>query len=83
MSTIAMSEILVLLNEAGIEKNVEELEPSTSLLDQGLDSLDMMNIYFQIEEKFGISIGEESIGRGEWNTLNSILESIKKSLPQD
>jgi len=79
MSNVTLKDILDLLEEAGIESDVNELNPSEPLLEQGLDSLDMMNVYFQIEEKYGISIGEEDISSGEWDSLEKIASGISKN----
>lgn len=79
MSKVTLDDIVELFDEAGIESNVSELDPKKALLDQGLDSLDMMNVFFQVEEKYGLSVGEEEIAAGDWNSLEKIVESVNKN----
>jgi acyl carrier protein len=58
------------------EFDAATLKDDVPLTEQGLDSLDMMNLYFQIEEQFQLKISEESLEKNEWNTINKILSKI-------
>lgn len=77
MSTVSKNDILALFEAAGIDK-VNSLDPTTPLTEQGLDSLDMMNVYFQLDEKYGVSIDDDDIGSGSWDSLDSILAEVNK-----
>lgn len=44
--------------------------------DIGFDSLDMIGFYFQIEEIFGVSVGEEDIDSGKVATFGGMVEHI-------
>ena len=50
-----------IINNSGILNDAEELDQSKPLADQGLDSLDLVNVYLQVEEKFGIKIPDEDL----------------------
>jgi len=64
----------MLQNEIRID--LEELDYSESLSEQGLDSLDLVTILFTIEEKFSIKIPEEDINEGKLSSINSIVSYI-------
>lgn len=61
------------------EIDPEALKEDIPLNEQGLDSLDTMNLYFQIEEQFKLKITDESLENREWNTINKILSKINES----
>lgn len=64
------------MNLPGID--VDSLSTDTSLLEQGLDSLDMMNLYFQIEEQFDKQIEFDAAGdeMNKWNCIADIVEQL-------
>jgi len=59
--------------------DVGGLNDDTPLDKQGLDSLDIMNLYFQLEETFGIKISEDSLQEDEWRTISDILKRINET----
>ncbi len=70
-----------------IEKVLEDSDVEVSLLDpagmldaQGVDSLDMMNIIFQIQDDYSIEISEDSLEEGKWLTIDKIVESLNEML---
>lgn len=59
-----------------LKVDVKEISEDTTLvLDLGADSLDVMRILMNIEEKFGIIIDKKSINQIE--TVNDIMKLIK------
>ena len=66
----------MLQNEIRID--LEELDYSESLSEQGLDSLDLVTILFTIEEKFSIKIPEEDINEEKLSSINSIVSYINE-----
>ena len=60
--------------------DIENIKTSEPLAELGLDSLDMMNIYFDLEETFLIKISEEDIGTQNWVTIDSIVHNINMLL---
>lgn len=49
----------------------------------GLRANDLLYLYFDIEEEFGIRIPEEYIIGGKFSTLNNILEMIQNELDRN
>ncbi|MDK2955050.1 MAG: Phosphopantetheine attachment site [Desulfovibrionales bacterium] len=80
MSKVTVQDVFKLFEAADLDIDVTELDPAAPLLEQELDSLDMMNVYFQIEETYGISVGEDSIASGDWDTMQKIADSLNASL---
>ena len=71
-------DILEIMLQNEIRIDIEELDPSESLSEQGLDSLDLVTILFTIEEKFYIKIPEEDINEGKLSSINSIVSYINE-----
>lgn len=69
-----LEEVLEIINDIGLMVEVESLDPNTSLSEQGLDSLDIVNIYFNIEEKYDVKLPEGP--DDQLKSLNSIIEFI-------
>jgi acyl carrier protein len=51
-----------------------KLQPSATLEDIGLDSVDLVSVVFAIEEKYGIEIAEDAFARTD--TLSVVLAKI-------
>jgi len=71
-------DILDIMLQNEIRVDLEELDHSESLSEQGLDSLDLVTILFTIEEKFSIKIPEEDINEGKLSSINSIVSYINE-----
>jgi acyl carrier protein len=56
--------------------DIEKIDTSIPLAEQGFDSLDMMNIYFDLEENFSIKISEEALETQNWFIVDSIVQNI-------
>ena len=66
-------ELLDLIAEEALIDRAK-LEPSATLEDIGLDSIDLVSSVFAIEEKYGISIPEDAFSRAD--TLGVVLAKI-------
>jgi len=71
-------DILDIMLQNEIRVDLEELDHSESLSEQGLDSLDLVTILFSIEEKFYIKIPEEDINEGKLSSINFIVSYINE-----
>ena len=75
---IEAQDILTIIRENDIKVDVEKIDLSMSLREQGLDSLDMTSILFSIEEKFDKQISNEDINREKLLSVDSIVSFINK-----
>lgn len=71
-------DILDIMQQNEIRIDLEELDYSESLSEQGLDSLDLVTILFTIEEKFSIKIPEEDINEGKLSSIDCIVSYINE-----
>lgn len=58
----------------GLLIDTEKLVSDKPLAEQGIDSLDMINIFFKLEENFKIKISEEDIEKIK--TIDDIVEYV-------
>lgn len=63
----SISKVDIFIND-GVNKTFKELE---------IDSLDLMNILLEVEEKFNISIPEDDLIKPN-ETVNMLIEQISK-----
>lgn len=82
MSKVTHEDVIAIIKGTGVRLDWEKLDPKESLADQGADSLDMINIIFAIQEKYGIEITDESISDGEWLSIEKMVMNLNKSLQQ-
>jgi len=66
-----VKEIIV---EADVLGDVDEMKSDVALSEQGIDSLDVVNVYLLLEEKFDVQIPDEDLDKV--TTINSIVEYI-------
>ena len=70
--------IIGLIQKAGISVDLNDIDNSIRLRDQGLDSLDMMSLFLLIEESFNIIIADEEYKILE--TVDEIVVFLKQKL---
>ncbi|AHE67631.1 acyl carrier protein [Legionella oakridgensis] len=56
----------------------EKIDINKDLVEQGIDSLDMFDILFKLQEEFNIKISEESIANNEWTSISKIISQLNK-----
>jgi acyl carrier protein len=61
-----------------LNDDVENLANDLDLQDQGIDSLDMANIYLMCEEEFGVKIPDEDLDKVK--TINDLVNYINEKL---
>ena len=64
--------------EAEVLGDVNEMKSDVALSEQGIDSLDVVNVYLLLEEKFEISIPDEDLP--QVRTIDNIVEYINNKL---
>jgi len=82
MEQVRKEDIIRVLKGININADLEALDPSVDLVSQGVDSLDMMNMLFKIEEVFSIKITDDSVDNGEWLTIDKMVKNINELLVQ-
>ena len=73
-----------MINEADVVEALKDLDcVDTSILqmdvdfsDQGMDSLDVIQIIFAIQEAFDVEISDEEIGDKKWNSVQKIVMQL-------
>lgn len=80
MTMATPQDILSLLCEMHSKAAVGSLGPDDNLLENGIDSLDMMNLFFSLEERFAVRIVmDEAAYRAEdWATARAIAENVNR-----
>jgi acyl carrier protein len=58
--------------------NIDNIKSDVLLSEQGIDSLDIVNVYLSLEEKFGIKIPDEDLDRVQ--TIGAIVEYINNKM---
>lgn len=66
------------IEQAEVLGDVSELKNDIKLSEQGIDSLDIVNVYLLLEEKFGIKIPDEDLDKV--TTINEIVEYVNSKL---
>ena len=74
---VTPDDIIAVIKEAGVTADVSKIKGSTSLKAAGIDSLEMMNVFMGIEEKFRIRIPDQEIDR--LDTIDQIVEYLQKN----
>jgi len=66
------------IEQAEVLGDVSELQNDIKLSEQGVDSLDIVNIYLLIEEKFGVFISDEDLEQVK--TIDDIIGYVNAKL---
>jgi acyl carrier protein len=70
----------ILINKFSV--SAETIRPDARLETLGLDSLDLIEVLFEVEEVFDIRVPQEGGSALRTATVQDIVESIDKLLPQ-
>jgi acyl carrier protein len=68
---VTKEQVWKVIEEAGVSADIANIAGDRPLKAAGVDSLEMMNIFLAVEEKFDIKIADEEI-----NKLNSVDEIL-------
>lgn len=64
--------------EAEVLSDVSEMKNDIPLSEQGIDSLDVVNVYLLLEEKFDVKIPDEDLSKVL--TINAIVDYVNSKL---
>lgn len=73
---VTQEDIFSIIENVGVSADISNLAADASLTDSGIDSLEMMNIFLGIEEKFGIHIPDEDIDA--LDSVNNIINYLSQ-----
>ncbi|MFA7090233.1 MAG: phosphopantetheine-binding protein [Arcobacteraceae bacterium] len=73
-----LANVKEVIKEAEVLGNENEIKNDVALSEQGIDSLDVVNVYLLLEEKFNIKIPDEDLNQVQ--TIDSIVEYINNKL---
>ena len=76
--TIAKDDILQLIKNAGVSTDIDNIKYETSLQEAGFDSLDKVNLLFEVEEKYDVKISDDEVT--ELDSIDSIVELVEKKI---
>lgn len=62
-----------------LEIDIATIEPTQTLTEVGLDSLDTFDIIFEAEDKFGIKVPNEQV---DVNTIQDVVNLLDKLLAE-
>ncbi|EGO4877724.1 acyl carrier protein [Campylobacter lari] len=71
---IETKDILEILKEVGVLVDINTLEINKPLKDQGIDSLDMANLFLNLQEKYNIEISIEDTEKLQ--TIDELINYI-------
>lgn len=75
---VSKEEIRKILKDIDILGEVDELSDELGLAEQGVDSLDMANLYLKLEERFGVKIPDSDLHLVQ--NINDINDYIKNKI---
>lgn len=76
MSKVTAEQILETIENANLVKDVNALDHTKPLREQGIDSLDFSGVLFNVEEAFGLEIPDADID--QLQTINDILTYVNE-----
>lgn len=74
MNIATADKIKEIIKAINSRADIDTLKDDALLDDQGIDSLDMLNIFLQVEEVFHIKISDEDVDR--LKTVNDLVDYV-------
>ncbi len=75
---ITIDDVKKVIEEADVLGDVETLQSDKDLTEQGIDSLDAVNIYLILEEKFDVKIPDEDLAQVQ--SIDAIISYVNNKL---
>ena len=76
---ISNEDILKIIVDLDIDVDITSLKVSVPLTEQGLDSLDMATIFFELEDRLNIKVTDDDVESGKLESIDKILYFINGS----
>jgi acyl carrier protein len=80
MNKVKCNDIITIIEQLRIDFDINKVDVKENLDDQGIDSLDLSSILFGIEDVYNIQLDDESIDRGEWLSIEKIVDNLNRIL---
>jgi acyl carrier protein len=71
--------ILEIIKDLEIDVDISSISISLPLSEQGLDSLDLSTILFELEDRYFVKITDEDIESGKLESIDKILKFIQEN----
>jgi len=78
MTSVTVEQILETIKKTKLTQDDRALDPTKPLSEQGIDSLDLSGVLFNIEEAFGVEIPDADID--DLQTINDILGYVNNKI---
>jgi acyl carrier protein len=65
-------DVIDIIKELGISVDINEVKDDTTLKSLGIDSLDVYNLFIELEMKTGRNVSDDDVDK--LSTINSIVE---------
>lgn len=75
LQAVTAEEVVEAIKGIG-EVDVSKLVHDKDLIEQGYDSLDLIDILFTLQENFNFEVSEDSIAENEWSSIDKIVTQI-------
>jgi acyl carrier protein len=69
-------DILKMIKDLDINVDISSLSESRPLREQGLDSLDIATIFFELDDRYSIKVTDEVVESGKFESIDKILNFI-------
>jgi len=77
---VTRDEIIKVMNRAGLDIDMATLDPSKPMREQDIDSLDIINVLFAVQETYGFEISDDGISAGEWQSIDEITQNVNREV---
>lgn len=76
MNKVTPESIVEIIKSLDIDDLPDSFVYDQPLLEQGLDSLDMMSLYFALEENLGFVLNDETLSQDDWKTIDDFVRNL-------
>ena len=73
---ITAQDIIAIMKENDIRVDLDNFSTGDSLQQQGVDSLDMMTLFMELEQQLQVKIPDQDIAQGKFATIDAIVAYI-------
>lgn len=71
---VEVQDVIEIIANADVLQDMSEFDPDKTFKANGIDSLDVMNVFLAIEEHYGIKFSEEEVE--QINTASDLVKTL-------